>query len=109
MRGDPAIGPATIAAAKRLVLRGAVAISSNFASFMRHQEAVAASVNVPVATSSLLLLPALLRQVPPTAKIAVLSAGARNSRERVHRVVDPGQRAKLVIGGIEGVHYTRTK
>lgn len=102
MRGDPAIGPATIAAAKRLVQRGAVAISSNCASFIRHQEAVAASVNVPVATSSLLLLPALLRQVPPTSKIAVLSADARNSGERVQGVVDPGQRAKLVIGGIEG-------
>ncbi|MDA9405339.1 hypothetical protein [Bradyrhizobium sp. CCBAU 45384] len=102
MSGDPAIGPATIAAAKRLVQRGAAAISSNCASFIHHQEAVAASVNVPVATSSLLLLPALLRQLPPTSKIAVVSADASNSSERMHNVIDPVQRSRLVIGGIEG-------
>ncbi|MGY3079505.1 hypothetical protein ACVWZZ_005913 [Bradyrhizobium sp. LM6.10] len=102
MRGDPTIGPATIAAAKRLVQRGAVAISSNCASFIRHQDAVAATVNVPVVTSALLLVPALLGQLRPTSKIAVLSADSRNASERVHRVVDPSQRSRLVIGGVEG-------
>lgn len=101
MRGDPALEPASIAAAQRLVERGAVAISSNCASFIRHQGAVAASVNVPVATSTLLLLPALLGQLPSTSKIAILSADSRNSSERVHRIVDPNQRSRLVIGGIE--------
>ncbi|MET4359253.1 hypothetical protein ABIC08_009230 [Bradyrhizobium sp. RT9b] len=102
MRGDPALEPATIAAAQRLVERGAVAISSNCASFIRLQEAISVAVNVPVATSSLLLVPALLGQLPSTAKIAVLSADSRCSSERVHRLLDSTQRARLVIGGIEG-------
>ncbi|MDH2348810.1 hypothetical protein [Bradyrhizobium sp. SSUT77] len=102
MRGEPSLEPATIAAAQRLAERGAVAISSNCASFIRHQNVVAVSVNVPVATSSLLLLPALLSQLPSTAKIAVLSADSRNSSERVHRIVDVSQWSRLVIGGIEG-------
>ncbi|WP_208757125.1 hypothetical protein [Bradyrhizobium nanningense] len=102
MRGDPAIRPATIAATQRLVQRGAVAISSNCASFIHHQDAAAASVNVPVATSILLLVPALLGQLPPTSKLAILSADSRNSSERVHRIVESRHRSRLVIGGIEG-------
>lgn len=64
VRGDPALEPAYVAAARRLVERGAVAITSTCGFSIRHQAAVAASVNVPVIMSSLLLLPALLRQLP---------------------------------------------
>ena len=73
VRGDPALEPAYIAAARQLVERGAIAISSNCGFSIRHQPAVAASVNVPVVMSSLLLLPALLRQLPRISKIAVLT------------------------------------
>jgi hypothetical protein len=102
MRGDPSLEPASVAAAQRLVDRGAVAISSNCASFIRLQDAVADSVDVPVATSTLVLLPALLCQLPPKAKIAVLSADSAKSVERVDRLVDEVGRSRVVIGGIEG-------
>lgn len=102
IRGDPALEPAYIAAARRLVERGAVAISSNCGFSIRHQTAVAASVNVPVAMSSLLLLPALLRQIPTAAKIAVVTADSRHCGEDLLGVENPAERARLVIGGIEG-------
>ncbi|WP_375784834.1 hypothetical protein ACE10Z_34940 [Bradyrhizobium sp. Pha-3] len=105
VRGDPALEPAYIAAARRLVERGAVAISSDCGFSIRHQAAVAASVNVPVAMSSLLLLPALLRQLPRPAKIAVLSYDSTHCGEDLLGVDGPAERARIVIGGIEGGKY----
>lgn len=102
IRGDPALEPACISAALRLVERGAVAISSNCGFFIRHQAAVAASVNVPVAMSSLLLLPTLLRQLPPAAKIAILTFDSAHCREDLLGIDDPVDRERVVIGGIEG-------
>lgn len=100
--GDPALEQAYITAAQRLVERGAVAITSNCGFSVRHQAAVAASVNVPVVMSSLLLLPALLRQIPRRAKIAVLTADSNHLGEDLLGVDDPAERARIVIGGIEG-------
>lgn len=105
VRGDPALEPAYVAAARRLADRGAVAISSTCGFSIRHQGAVAASVGVPVAMSSLLLLPALLRQLPPCAKIAVLTYDSTCLGENLLGVDDPAERARIVVGGIEGGKY----
>ncbi|WP_338014014.1 hypothetical protein [Bradyrhizobium canariense] len=102
IRGDRTLEPACITAAERLVERGAVAISSNCGFFIRHQEAVAASVDVPVVTSSLLLLPTLLRQLPKVSKLAVLTADSMHLGEELLGVDDPADRTRVVIGGIEG-------
>ncbi len=102
VRGDPALEPAFIAAARRLVERGAVAISSTCGFSIRHQPAVAASVNVPVVMSSLLFLPTLLRQLPPRGKIAVLTYDSMHCGEDLLGIDDTTERARIVIGGIEG-------
>jgi len=100
--GDPTLEPACIAAAQRLVARGAVAIGANCGFFIRHQAAVAASVKVPVALSSLLLMPVLLRQLPPKAKLAVVTADSRIFGEDLFGGCSPGDRARIVVGGVEG-------
>ncbi|WP_338122820.1 hypothetical protein [Bradyrhizobium yuanmingense] len=102
VRGDPALEPSFIAAARRLVGRGAVAISSTCGFSVRHQAAVAKATNVPVVMSSLLLLPALLRQLPASAKIAVLTYDSTHVPEDLLGVDDPRERVRIVIGGIEG-------
>ncbi|WP_343212674.1 hypothetical protein [Bradyrhizobium yuanmingense] len=102
VRGDPTLEPAFVDAARRLVDRGAVAISSTCGFSIRHQAAVATSVNVPVVMSSLLLLPALLRQLPPKGKIAVLTYDSAHCSEDLLGIDDPREREKIVIGGIEG-------
>lgn len=107
VRGDPALEPAYIAAARRLVERGAIAISSHCGFSIRHQVAVAASVNVPVAMSSLLLLPTLLRQLPRSAKIAVVTFDSTHLGEDLLGVDDPAERARIVVGGIEGGRFWR--
>nr|WP_247454499.1 MULTISPECIES: hypothetical protein [unclassified Bradyrhizobium] len=102
VRGDPTLEPAFIAAARRLVDRGAVAISSTCGFSVRHQSAVAASVDVPVVMSSLLLLPTLLGQLPTRAKIAVLTYDSTYCSEDLLGIENRSERARAVIGGIEG-------
>ncbi|WP_346770999.1 hypothetical protein [Bradyrhizobium sp. CW9] len=102
IRGNPDLEPAYIAAARRLVARGASVISSNCGFTMRYQAAVAASVEVPVVMSSLLLVPALLRQLPSTAKLAIVTFDSTYCREDLLGVDDPAARSRVVIGGIEG-------
>ncbi|MDF0498632.1 hypothetical protein [Bradyrhizobium yuanmingense] len=102
VRGDPALEPSFVAAAQRLVQRGAIVISSTCGFSIRHQPTLAAAVNVPVVTSSLLLLPTLLHQLPSAAKIAVLTYDSTHCGEDLLGVDDQAQRARIVIGGIEG-------
>ncbi|MCK1727597.1 hypothetical protein [Bradyrhizobium sp. 142] len=52
--------------------------------------------------SSLLLLPTLLRQLPARAKIAVLTYDSKYCGEDLLGIDDPVERARVVIGGIEG-------
>ncbi|MER9482860.1 hypothetical protein NKI74_26325 [Mesorhizobium sp. M0494] len=107
IRGDPSLEPACIAAAKRLVERGAIAISADCGFFIRHQAAVAAAVNVPVAMSSLLLVPTLLGQLPRAAKLAVVTADSSHCGEDLLGVGDPADRARVVIDGVEGGEFLR--
>lgn len=102
IRGDPVLEPAYVEAARTLVERGAVAITSNCGFSIRHQAAVAGSVNVPVALSSLLLVPTLLRQLPRGAKLAVVTADSTHCSEDLLGVDNREERARVVIGGIEG-------
>lgn len=102
VRGDPALEPAFIAAAQRLIERGAIAITSTCGFSIRHQQAVATSVNVPVVMSSLLLLPSLIRQLPRKSKIAVLTYDSAHLAEELLDLPKPDERARIVIGGIEG-------
>jgi len=102
VRGDPALETAFIAAARRLIDRGAAVVSSTCGFSIRHQPAVAAAIDAPVVMSSLLLLPALLRQLAPSAKIAVLTYDSHHCDEELLGIGDPADRARVVIGGIEG-------
>ncbi|WP_246804857.1 hypothetical protein [Mesorhizobium mediterraneum] len=102
MQGDSELEPAFVAAARRLVERGAVVITSNCGSAVRYQAAVTATVTVPVVMSSLLLVPALLRQLPPETKLAVVTADSRVFRDDLLGLSDPKERVQMVIGGIEG-------
>ncbi|WP_348627375.1 hypothetical protein [Mesorhizobium sp. M6A.T.Cr.TU.016.01.1.1] len=109
IRGDPTLEPACIAAAKTLVERGAIVISADCGFFIRHQAAVAVAVNVPVVLSSLLLVPALLREVPRGSKLAVVTADSNNCSEDLLGVDDPTDRARVVVGGIEGGKLLRNE
>ncbi|WP_204310317.1 hypothetical protein, partial [Enterobacter cloacae] len=58
-------------------------MSSTCGFSIRHQPAVAAAIDAPVVMSSLLLLPALLRQLAPSARIAVLTYDSSHCGEEL--------------------------
>ncbi|WP_292109600.1 hypothetical protein [Mesorhizobium sp.] len=103
--GDPVLERGYVEAAQRLVQRGAVAISSNCGFLIRYQAVVAASVTVPVALSSMLLLPTLIRQLPASARIAVLTYDSTTFGDDMLELSDPTERSRVVVGGIEGSKY----
>lgn len=107
--GDPSLEPACIAAAQKLVSRGAAAISANCGFFIRHQAAVAASVKVPVALSSLILIPTLLRQLPSDAKLAVITADSTLFGDDLLGDCSASDRVRVVVGGVEGGKLLRNE
>lgn len=107
IRGDPSLEGACVAAARRLVQRGAAVIFSDCGFFIRHQAAVAAAVDIPVAMSSLLLIPTLLRQLSPARKLAVVTADSRHLGEDLLGLDNPTDRSRVVIGGVEGGEFVR--
>ncbi|MER8811221.1 hypothetical protein [Mesorhizobium australicum] len=107
IRGDPSLEGACVSAARTLVERGATVVAGDCGFLIRHQAAISAAVDVPVITSSLLLIPILLRQLAPAKKLAVLTADARYLGEELLGVENVHDRERLVIGGIEGGVYMR--
>src|SRR5262249_34396939 len=73
---DDLIREAYIAAASAMETDGVAAITSNCGFTARFQKDVAASVSIPVALSSLLLVPSMVRLVPPGKKLGILTYDA---------------------------------
>lgn len=109
LQGDRSLESSYIAAAQRLVERGAAAITSGCGFAAWYQSAVASSVHVPVALSSLLLVPAVLRQLPAATKLAVVTADATNCSYDLLGIGDPAERARIVIAGVEGGKFMQNE
>ncbi|MBB4233138.1 hypothetical protein GGD56_007041 [Rhizobium mongolense] len=109
IQGDPSLEDACLEAARRLVDRGADVICADCGFLIRHQAAVSAAVNVPVALSSLLLVPTLLRQLPTAQKLAVITADSRHCTEDMLGIDKLDERSRVVIGGIENGEYVRNQ
>jgi hypothetical protein len=67
-----------VAAGERLIARGANAITTGCGFLVLNQAKLAARLNVPVATSALLLIPSLLRLLPTGKRLGVLTFSARD-------------------------------
>jgi hypothetical protein len=71
---EPELYPAVLAAAEETVHNGARAVLTTCGYFTPYQERLAASLPVPVVTSSLLQLPSLLMTLPPARSVLVVAA-----------------------------------
>lgn len=107
IRGAPPLEEEVVAAAQRLVARGAGVVAADCGFLIRHQAAIAAAVNVPVVTSSLLLVPALLRQLAPTRKLGVITADSRSCGHELFSLESAADSARVIVRGIEGGQYIR--
>lgn len=97
---EPGAVAALIRAAERLERAGVKSILTSCGLFLRYQTRLAAALKVPIATSSVLLLPLLAALLPASRKVGILTADARTlapilERERLS---DP---ARLALAGME--------
>jgi hypothetical protein len=103
VRGDPAALEAYVEAGRELERAGAAAITTNCGFTVLYQAALSARLPVPVATSSLLLLPLMARLLPRGRSIGVLTYDARRlSRAHLDAAGVPDGTVPLAVGGIEG-------
>lgn len=98
--GDPAVEPAYVSTAQALVADGAVAITTNCGFAIRYQKTLAKALRVPVATSSLLLLPMLAAVVQ--GRIGILTFDARPLTQDVLRLAGLPADAQIAVAGLEG-------
>jgi hypothetical protein len=103
VRGDPDLVGAYVEAARALEREGVAAITTNCGFSALYQTPLSQAVAVPVASSSLLLLPLLASLTPRDGKIGILTYDARHLGERHLRAAGfTGEMASVAIAGIEG-------
>jgi hypothetical protein len=107
-REEPAAVAALLRAAQRLERAGTKVILTSCGLFLRYQARLAAAVSVPVATSSVLLLPFLTALFPAPQRIGVLTADAGSLAPVLARAAwhDP---SRIVLASMdEGAVFRRT-
>ncbi len=97
---EAAATPAVVKAAQTLAGWGVTAITSDCGLMLVHQRAVAEAVSVPVALSSLLLLPLALASCG--GRIAIMAASSANIDDRSLELAGVADRSRLVVAGMEG-------
>lgn len=104
--GDAALLEPFIEAARELEREGVLAITTNCGFLAMFQRELAAAVQVPVFTSSLLLVPLLRRMLPPEQKIGILTVEADSLTERHFRGAGWSlEEIPVVIAGMDGRYF----
>jgi Asp/Glu/hydantoin racemase len=100
-QGSRELLPAFIEGAKSLVRDGVQAITTNCGFLAKFQRELAASVAVPVFTSSLLLVPMVHRMLPPGKAVGVLSVDAAALTSADFEGAGITADMPMAIGGLE--------
>jgi Asp/Glu/hydantoin racemase len=104
--GDADLLDPFIDAARELEREGVLAITTNCGFLAMFQPELAAAVDVPVFTSSLLLVPMLRRMLPPSRQIGILTVEARSLTERHFRGAGWSSREiPVVVAGMDGRYF----
>lgn len=105
---DPHIHEAYIACARELEAEGVAAITSNCGFTARFQRQVAAAVTIPVALSSLLLVPFAARLLPPGGRIGIVTYDSDKLTERFFEGAGwSSSEIPVAVDGIQGTESWR--
>ncbi len=101
--GDRNILGAYIKSARDMEREGCRAIATSCGYTSHFQAEISAAVSVPVATSSLLLVPLVERLIPPGTKIALLTFDATRFNESLARGAGWSlETSPVIVAGVEG-------
>ena len=100
--GAEGLLPAFIEGARALEGEGVGAITTNCGFLVKFQRELAAAVNVPLFTSSLLLVPLVHRMLPPGRRVGVLTVSAETLTRDHLDDAGIGPDIPLAIAGMEG-------
>jgi hypothetical protein len=101
-RGAAGLLPAFIEGARQLEREGVGAVTTNCGFLVKYQAELAASVRVPVLTSSLLLVPLVHRMLPPGRRVGILTVNAAGLADEHLRGAGIGPEIPLAVAGLEG-------
>lgn len=101
-QAEPAGLESFLAAAQRLLERGAWAIAGNCGLMIVHQQALARALPVPVLLSSLLQVPLIARMLGPDAAIGVLVSGENSLNAEHLKLACDGGDARIVLASMQG-------
>jgi Asp/Glu/hydantoin racemase len=100
--GADGLLPAFVEGARALEREGVGAITTNCGFLVKFQRELAASVAVPVLTSSLLLVPLVHRMLPPGRRVGVLTVNAATLGPEHLQGAGIGPDVLLAVAGMEG-------
>jgi Asp/Glu/hydantoin racemase len=101
-RGAAGLLPAFVEGARQLEREGVGAVTTNCGFLVKYQAELAASVCVPVLTSSLLLVPLVHRMLPPDRRVGILTVNAAGLHDEHLRGAAIGPDIPLAVAGLEG-------
>jgi hypothetical protein len=101
-RGAEGLLPRFVENARALEREGVGAITTNCGFLVKYQRELAASVAVPVFTSSLLLVPLVYRMLPPGRKVGLMTVNSASLGPEHLAGAGIGPEVPLAVAGLEG-------
>jgi Asp/Glu/hydantoin racemase len=101
-RGAAGLLPAFVDGARELEREGVGAITTNCGFLVKYQRELAASVRVPLLTSSLLLVPLVHRMLPPGRRVGILTVNAATLGAEHLRGAGIGPDIPISVAVLEG-------
>ena len=99
--GQQELVPAFIEGARALEREGVRAVTTNCGFLAKFQAEVAASVSIPVFTSSLMLVPLVHRMLPPGKAVGIMTVDASSLRPEHFTGAGIGKDIQTVVSGME--------
>jgi len=100
-QGQQELLPAFIEGARALEREGVRAVTTNCGFLAKFQSEVAASVSIPVFTSSLMLVPLVHRMLPPRKAVGIMTVDASSLRPEHYTGAGITKDIPIVVAGME--------